>query len=47
MRMGKDGCQSRENLFGQSELLMNIMYIVFPKGIINSWNDHCIPNQLL
>ena len=27
-----DGCPSKENLFGQSALLMNATYIVFPKG---------------
>ena len=25
-----DGCPSKENLFGQSTLLMNTRYIVFP-----------------
>ena len=26
------GCPSKENLFGQSALLMNATYIVFPQG---------------
>ena len=28
----EDGCQSKENLFGQSASLMNVTYIVFPWG---------------
>ena len=27
-----DGCLSKESLFGQTSLLMNAVYIVFPKG---------------
>ena len=27
------GCPLKENLFGQSALLMNVVYIVFPKVI--------------
>ena len=30
--MEVDECPSKENLFGQSELLMNATYIAFPSG---------------
>ena len=29
-----DGCPSKEDLFGQSTLLMNVTYIVFPSSYL-------------
>ena len=40
-----DECPSKENLFGQSALLMDATYIVFClRWSINSWNNNCIRN---